>query len=86
MIQLAAQEGFQWSKSERALAWRQLKGIRIVDQRSGFDKRMIYVEPLGHHCFDLTASSLISFGHINPYDSKLLASAEEDCIVIYQWQ
>jgi WD40 repeat protein len=127
MIQLAAQEGILWPKSETArqqcvitkrqgtdikldfvihgvtasslccggtdmkqqvLAWRQPEGIRIVDQRSGFERLMIYTsdEPLGHQRFDLEAPSIIAFGHINPQDNKLLASAEDERIVIYQWQ
>ena len=49
---------------------------------------MIYTsdEPLGHQRFDLEAPSIIAFGHINPQDNKLLASAEDERIVIYQWQ
>jgi hypothetical protein len=71
---------------QQVLAWRQPEGIRIVDQRSGFERRMIYTsdEPLGHQRFDQEAPSIIAFGHINPLDNKLLASAEDERIVIYQ--
>ncbi len=75
--------------SQQVLAWRQVKGIRIVDQRSGFEKLRIVTNdiPLGTEdsVGHLVASSLLAFGHIKHRDNEILASAEEEKIVIYRW-